>query len=45
MPYTCDWCHESADAPWLILHQPGCPAGEEMDNDEDLDEVEEDEVT
>ena len=37
----CPFCGEEAPVVFLILHQPGCPAGEEVENDEDGEDDEE----
>lgn len=37
----CEFCGEEAPVAWLILHQPGCPAGEDIEPDEDDVEPEE----
>lgn len=43
-PVTCEFCEEQASEYWLILHKPGCPAGEDISNDE-TDDEEDEEVT
>jgi hypothetical protein len=42
---TCPFCEEQAETGWLILHQPGCPAGEEIESDEDQEDEDDEEVT
>jgi hypothetical protein len=43
-PAICEYCGEQAPEFWVILHKAGCPAGEEIEGDEDEDGDEE-EVT
>ena len=41
--YTCPYCYQTATEPWLIEHEAGCPAGEDMSSDEEGNEEEEEE--